>query len=618
MTTKTASLDALRHSVSHIMAQVILEQLPGATLAIGGYQHDREEIYYALDLPRSLARDEFPSIEARMREIIVQSLPFVQRYMSVEDATQLFRTQPYKLEVIEDIAAGRGGYDEASEFKTGNVEPRISTFQHGSFIDVCAGPHITNTREIDPEAFRLTRTETVRWRYKDDNPLLHRVYLTAFGSKAELESHRERTALLEAEYEQRRHDVLGPRLGVVLSRDQGVPDPERGSVPLSVWASGSPFFLPKGAIVYNLLVDYMRSLYRKYGYQEVITPEVFSWRLFELSGHAQVYVSKMYHFDIEGNHVALKPMNCPGHALMYASTRRSYKELPLRLADFGRLHRLEPRGVLHGIMRTRSFAQDDSHIFCRPDQIKQEVQAFISMYREVYGSFFDMSDVRIRLSTRPDAAERVGDDATWEHAETVLEGILRDSGLDFSVGTKEGAFYGPKIDFDVRDALGRWTQLATIQLDYSLPERLRLEYVTSAGIRERPVILHRAVLGSIERFIGVLIEHTGGAFPLWLAPTQVEIIPVTDKHVEYASSVASRLEAEGLRVEVDDRGDRMQAKIRNAQIQKIPYMLVVGDREVRDNTVSVRLRTGGEPEDQPLGGFIERVKAIVSLKQKIL
>jgi threonyl-tRNA synthetase len=616
-----ASHQALRHSLSHVAAQAVLEILPGSTLAFGGYNDDREEIYYTLATTRPLTPDHFPALESRMRQIIAANLTFQQRYVSPAEARELFLGHPYKLEVIEELAAGRAGYDEAvdAQDSPGERGHQISTFQHGSFIDVCAGPHVETTKQIAPDSFRLTRVEAVRWRYDAANALLYRLYLTAFGTKDELESHFERLATREAEFARRRHDLLGPRLGLFLHRDQEVTDPDHGPVPLSVWAPGSPFFLPKGAVVYNLLIDHMRRLYLSYGYQEVISPQVFSWRLFELSGHAEVYKAKMYHFDLGGEHLALKPMNCPGHALMYAATRRSYNDLPIRLADFGRLHRLEDLGALRGITRTRSFAQDDSHIFCRQDQVEAEVQAFMKLLREVYELFFDLTHMRVMLSTRPDPAERVGDDAMWESGERVLDGILRNLGVPFVPGPKEGAFYGPKIDFEIHDALGRPTQLATIQLDYSLPARMKLEYVTAQGTRDRPVILHRAVLGSLERFIGLVVEHLEGAFPAWLAPVQVTVIPVVDRNLEYAKQVSARLEAEGIRVELDARGERMQAKIRDAELAKVPYMLVVGDRNMRDGTVTPRLRSGTKAmDDLPLGTFVGHVKDIVGRRSRSL
>ncbi len=679
MTSGGSDHHALRHSLSHIMAQVVVEMAPGSTLAFGGYLDESDEIYYTLDLRREITPSDFPAIERRMHEVIGQNLAFTRREVSPEEARKLFELHPYKIETIEDIVSGKGGYDDIARedpslraWVVSNMEGQISLmkevlvklpseekvqfeaardamldgyrrivgllsrpsltpslrggvsdrpitlYEHGAFVDVCGGPHVSNTSEIDPQGFNLTRVTQVRWRYRPDSPILHRLHLRAFPTKEQLGIYQDQRAALIDQAEQKRNDVLGPRLGLFLRRDQEVVVPGRGAVPVSVWAPGSPFFLPKGATIYNLLIQYLRELYNSYGYQEVITPQIFSWRLFELSGHADHYLTNMYHFYSEGEHLGLKPMNCPGHALMYASVPRSYRDLPLRLADFGRLHRLEAAGVLQGITRTRSFSQDDSHIFCSEDQIGQEVLSFVRLLQEVYSKFFDQRDLRVFLSTRPDPEKRTGTEEMWDRAESALKEALETAGVTYVVDPSEGAFYGPKIDFKVANALGRPIQIGTIQLDYSLPEKMGLEYIAAGGDRKQPVILHRAVLGSLERFIGLLIEHLDGAFAVWLAPVQAVIIPIADRHLDYAKSVASRLGANGMRVEVNDGKARMGGKIREAQTQKIPYMLVVGDKELAGGTVAVRLRTGQNLGAVPIEDFAARVTNIVRERTKEL
>ena len=418
------------------------------------------------------------------------------------------------------------------------------------------------------------------------NPMLQRIYGTAFESETALEEYLHQVE----QARQRDHRKLGRELELFLF------DPI---------APASPFFLPKGTIVYNLLVDYVRQLYRSNGYQEVITPQIFSTELWKRSGHYDNYVEHMYLTTVEDREYGVKPMNCPAHALMYASGIRSYRDLPIRYADFGRLHRYERSGVTHGLTRVRTFSQDDAHIFCTAEQVDQEVRWFIDMVMATY-NLFGFLDIRVALSLRPE--KRVGDDSMWDHAERIMEDILNATGLHYNVVSGEGAFYGPKIDFFVADALRREWQLGTVQLDFSLPARFELQYIAPDGSQQRPVVIHRAMLGSLERFLGIIIEHYGGALPVWLSPLQVVVIPIADRHLEYAGQVADRLKSENFRVQVDGRNERMNAKIRDAQMQKIPYMLIVGDEEVSQESVSVRSRSGGTPGVKSLNQAVDLIR----------
>ena len=436
-------------------------------------------------------------------------------------------------------------------------------------------------------AFKLLSVAGAYWRGDERNPMLQRIYGTAWESQEALDGY---LTMLE-EAERRDHRRLGRELGLFLF------DPI---------APASPFFLPKGAIVYGNLVNYVRELYQRYGYQEVITPEIYSTDLWKRSGHYDHYLENMFLIQSGEREYGVKPMNCPAHALMFSTQLHSYRDLPLRLADFGRLHRFELSGATHGLTRVRTFSQDDAHIFCTPEQILSEVQGFIAMLMESYRTF-GFEEPIVMLSLRPE--KHVGSEEMWDRAEAELEAVLRQSGLDYEPKPGEGAFYGPKIDFFVPDAIGREWQLGTIQLDFSLPERFDLEYIAEDGSQQRPVVLHRAMLGSIDRFLGVLIEHYGGAFPLWLAPVQAVVIPIADRHLPYAENVSARLRAEGLRVEVNAKSERMNAKIRDAQMQKVPYMLVVGDRESEANAAAVRLRDGSDLGAIALDELVERMKS---------
>ena len=548
----------MRHSAAHVMAGVVLTLFPDAKLGIGPPTEDG--FYYDFLVPEPFTPEELETIEAHMREDVARDIPFDRRELSRSEAQKQFADQPLKIEILEEIPEGEA----------------ISTYRHGEFEDLCEGPHVESTGAIP--AFKLLSIAGAYWRGDEHRPMLQRIYGTAFESQEALDDHLKR--LEQAQL--RDHRKLGPELGLFFF------DPI---------APASPFFLPKGATVYNLLTDYVRELYQRYGYQEVITPQIFSTELWKRSGHYDNYQENMFFIHLDDREYGIKPMNCPAAALIYASQLRSYRELPMRLADFGRLHRYERSGVTHGLTRVRTFSQDDAHIFCTPEQIGNETRSFIQMLTEAY-ALFQFDNLRIALSLRPE--KRIGSDEIWDKAEAALEAVLSDTGMGYQSKPGEGAFYGPKIDFFVPDALGREWQLGTIQLDFSLPERFDLEYVAEDGSRQRPVVLHRAMLGAIERFLGVLIEHYGGAFPPWLAPVQAVVIPIADRHLEYASRVQERLASEGLRVEVDARDERMNAKIRQAQLQKVPYMLIVGDREVEGEAVSMRLRSGEDLGSQSL------------------
>ena len=565
-------MEELRHSAAHVLATAVLRLFPEAKLAIGPPTEDG--FYYDFLISRPFSPEDLAAIEERMARDIAASIPFQRREMSRTDAEGQCATQPFKLDLIAGIPAG---------------EP-ISTYRHGKFEDLCEGPHVESTAGII--AFKLLSVAGAYWRGDEKQPMLQRIYGTAFESQEAMDDHLHR---LE-EAQRRDHRVLGRELGLFFF------DP---------LAPASPFFMPKGALVYNLLMDYMRGLYKRYDYQEVITPQIFGTDLWKRSGHYDNYINNMYLINAEEREYGVKPMNCPAHCLMYMNQRHSYRELPIRYADFGRLHRFERSGVTHGLARVRSFSQDDAHIFCRMEQVNQEIAGVLAMTKESFLTC-GLGEPRFTLSLRPE--KRLGTDEMWDTAENALRDALLDSNYRFTEVPDEGAFYGPKIDLFAKDAIGREWQLSTIQLDINLPERFDLEYVAEDGSLQRPVIVHRAVLGSIERFLGVLIEHHAGAFPVWLAPVQAVIIPIADRHTGYAGQVTARMESEGLRVSMDAGGERMNAKVRDAQLQKIPYMLIVGDREAANGSVSLRLRSGENPGSMPLEEAIAQIKEAIAYR----
>ncbi|MSR74877.1 MAG: threonine--tRNA ligase [Planctomycetes bacterium] len=570
-------LHVIRHSAAHIMADAILSLWPAAKLAIGPAID--EGFYYDIDLDQRLTPEDLPRIEAAMQKVIAADTAFERCTVdrSVEIVRARERGDIYKAELMEGIAA----------------DAEVTFYRHGAgaFEDLCRGPHVPSTGYV--KAFRLQRLAGAYWRGDEKNRMLQRVYGTAFYSKKELEEHLAR----HEEALKRDHRKLGRELGLFLM------DPV---------APASPFFLPKGALIYNRLQQHMRELYRESGYQEVITPQIFDASLWHRSGHYEHYKDNMFFTKVDEHECAVKPMNCPAHTIIFAAEKRSYRELPLRIADFGRLHRYERSGVTSGLTRVRTFCQDDGHIFAASEQIQAEITALIAMVRGVY-TLFGFNTLKVFLSTRP--KESVGSDAVWEQAEQSLRDALGANGVEYVVNAGDGAFYGPKIDFIVLDALKREWQLGTIQLDFNLPERFDLNYVASDGSLRRPVMIHRAILGSIERFIGILIEHTGGNFPFWLAPEQVRVCTIADTHEPWAREVLSALMQAGVRCSSDFTNSKTGAKIRDARLARLPFTIVVGGRECEERTVALRERpdvdrgTMGLPALLALFTELERSKA---------
>jgi len=564
-------VEILRHSTAHLMAQAVQSLFPGTQVTIGPTIEDG--FYYDFKRDKSFTPEEIEKIEARMRDLAAQDLKVTREEMSQEKAVELFRRmgEEYKVAILREIP-----------------EEVVSLYRQGDWVDLCRGPHVPSTGII--RAFKLTRVAGAYWRGDEKNEMLQRIYGTSWPTEEAL---REHLRLLE-EAKKRDHRKLGRELDLFSFHP---------------FAPASPFFHPKGAFVYNELVAYMRRLYLRYGYQEVITPQIFDVELWRRSGHYDHFREHMYFTHIEEREFGVKPMNCPGHTFIYASKKRSYRDLPLRYADFGRLHRFEKSGVTAGLTRVRSFSQDDAHIFCAPDQIEAEMAALLKMLREVYRTF-QFNEMQVKLSTRPD--HFIGSLEVWQRAEESLAQSLKQEGIDYQVNPGEGAFYGPKIDFVVLDALRRGWQLATIQLDFSMPERFDLTYVTPSGTEARPVMIHRAILGSIERFMGILIEHCAGALPLWLAPVQIKVMTVTDQQKEYVQKVVEELKAKGWRAELDGRNEKLSYKIREAQVEKVPYAVVIGDREVGDQTVSPRRRGGETLKPMAVRDFAEMLKAEVA------
>ena len=566
-------LHAIRHTASHVMAQAIQHLFPGTKFAIG--PAIEKGFYYDLDSDHVFTPDDLRAIEKEMSKIIKANYPLVRNEIPRAEALAKFKAEdePYKVELIEDLPE----------------DAVISTYTQGDFTDLCAGPHCPSTGRV--KAFKLMSIAGAYWRGDEHNKMLQRIYGTAFASKEDLEAY---LHMME-EAEKRDHRKLGKQLGLFMLSDYG---------------PGFPFFLPNGMIIRNTLIDYWREVHRKYGYQEVMTPMIMNRQLWETSGHWDHYKENMYFTQIDGDDYAIKPMNCPGGMLVYANEPHSYKELPLRVGELGLVHRHELSGALHGLFRVRCFTQDDAHIFMMPNQIEDVIQETIRLFDEVYATFG--LTYHAELSTRPDNS--MGDDATWEMTTNALRKAMDDFGLKYSINEGDGAFYGPKIDFHLEDSLGRTWQCGTIQLDMQMPERFDLEYVGADGEKHRPVMIHRVCFGSIERFIGILTEHYAGAFPLWLAPVQVKVMPITDRTNNYAKHVADRLEKAGLRVETDLRNEKIGYKIREAQSQKIPYMLVLGDKEAESDTISVRTLSG-EQSVETLSDFIARLQADVKSRK---
>ncbi|MDE0593340.1 MAG: threonine--tRNA ligase [Dehalococcoidia bacterium] len=558
--------DRLRHSAAHVLAEAVTKLFPEAQLTIGPPIEDG--FYYDFAVPEPFTPDDLKKIELEMRYSIRANTEFVERETSRDEALELVKDNEYKVEILQGIPA-----DE---------RVRFCSHSDGAFEDLCRGGHMARTGDI--KAYKLLSTAGAYWRGNENNTMLQRIYGTAWESRDAQKDYLKRVE----EAEKRDHRKLGRALGLFFF------DPI---------APASPFFLPKGAQVMNSLIDYVKELYVKYGYHEVMTPQIFNTELWKISGHLEAYSENMYFVDVDEREFGVKPMNCPAAAMLYLADSHSYRELPIRLADFGRLHRNERSGVTHGLTRVRSFVQDDAHIFCTLDQVSDEINSFLKMLSEAYDTLgFD--SYRLELSLRPE--KRVGTDEMWDTAETALTELLDTLGVDYTSEAGEGAFYGPKIDIFVPDAIGRDWQLGTVQLDFSLPERFDMEYAAEDGTRQRPVVIHRAMYGSLERFLGVLIEHLSGAFPLWMAPVQAVVVPIADRHIDFCNEVGAKLKAAGIRVNVDDSNDRMNSKIRQAQLQKVPYMLVAGDQEIEAGTVAVRTRTGENLEPMTVDEVVDR------------
>ncbi len=557
----------LRHSASHVMAQAVQQFYPGAKLTIG--PSIEEGFYYDFDYDGTLSPDDFPKIESRMREIIEKDQPFVREEISKEDAVSFFkkRGEPYKVELLEDIK-----------------DEQVTLYRHDDFIDLCRGPHLPSTGGI--KAFKLLSVAGAYWRGDERNKMLQRIYGTAFPTQKELDAY---LTMLE-EAKRRDHRRLGQELDLFSIHEEA--------------GAGLVIYHPKGALVRFILEDFERREHLKRGYHLVIGPQILKLDLWKRSGHFDNYKDNMYFTEVEGQEYALKPMNCLAHMLIYKSGQRSYRDLPLRYFELGRVHRHERSGVLHGLLRVREFTQDDAHILCRPDQLHDEIRDILTFVKDVMAIFG--FPYELEVSTRPEKS--IGNDTDWEMATKALMDVLKEEGLAYEVNEGEGAFYGPKIDVKLKDALGRRWQCATIQCDFTMPERFDLSYIGSDGAKHRPIMLHRVILGALERFIGILIEHYGGAFPLWLSPVQATILTVTDRNIPYGERIYERMRAEGIRVEQDFRNEKLGFKIREAQVQKIPYMLVIGDKEQETGTIAPRRRDGTDLKGMELERFLASIQ----------
>lgn len=565
---------AFNHTASHIMAQAVKRLYPNVKLTIGPAIEDG--FYYDFDTETPFAPDDLEKIESEMKKIVKEGLALEKFELAPEDAIKMMqeKDEPYKIELIKEHA-GKG--------------EKISFYKQGEFTELCAGPHLMDVKPV--KAFKLTNCTGAYWRGDAKNKMLCRVYGTAFPKASMLEEH---LAMLE-EAKKRDHRKLGKELGLFTIMEEG---------------PGFPFFLPKGVVLKNTLVDYWREIHRKAGYYEIQTPMILNRALWERSGHWDHYKENMYTTVIDDEDYAIKPMNCPGGMLVYKTQMHSYKDLPLRMGELGLVHRHELSGALHGLMRVRCFTQDDAHIFMTREQIKDEIKNVVRLIDGVYNTFG--FQYHIELSTRPENS--MGAQEDWDIATDALRDAITELGYDFEVNEGDGAFYGPKLDFHLKDCLGRTWQCGTIQLDFQLPERFELEYVGADGAKHRPIMIHRVVFGSIERFIGILTEHFAGAFPTWLAPVQVKLLPIADRHCDYLKAVENKLEERGIRCEIDDRSEKIGFKIRSAQMEKIPYMLVAGDKDIENGTVSVRSRKDGEQGAMSVEEFAEMIEKEIKTK----
>lgn len=568
-------LRAIRHTASHVLAQAVKRLYPETKLAIGPAIDDG--FYYDFDREGGFTPEDLEKLEAEMTKIVKENLPVKPFVLPRDEAVRFMeeKAEPYKVELVEDLPD----------------EETISFYQQGEFVDLCAGPHIMYTKGV--KAFKLTSIAGAYWRGSEKNKMLTRIYGTAFANKTDLENY---LTMME-EAKKRDHRKLGKELGLFMFAEEG---------------PGFPFFLPKGMTLKNTLIDYWREIHLREGYQEVSTPIILSRKLWENSGHWDHYKDNMYTTVIDEEDYAVKPMNCPGGMLVYKNQPHSYRDLPLRVGELGLVHRHEKSGQLHGLMRVRCFTQDDAHIFMRDDQIEDEIKGVTRLINEVYTQFG--FEYFVELSTRPE--DSMGSDEDWEMATNGLKKALEDMGLEYIVNEGDGAFYGPKIDFHLRDSLGRTWQCGTIQLDFQMPQRFDLEYTAEDGSKKRPIMIHRVCFGSIERFIGILIEHFAGKFPVWLAPVQVKVIPVSEKSMEYAAGVYEKLKAAGIRTELDHKDEKVGYKIRQAQLEKVPYMLVLGEKEAAEGAITVRSRDKGDLGAAGLEDFIADIKKMVAAKEK--
>lgn len=572
-------LSILRHSCEHVMHQAMVELFPGLKRAMG--PATKEGFYLDFDYDGKVTEEDFPKIEKRMQEIIKANLPLIREEVSLKKAREMFKDNPYKLEWIDE--AEKNG-QKAIIYWAG--EPG----KPGSDYDFCKGPHVKSTSEVGP--FKLLSVAGAYWHGSEKNKMLTRIYGTCFQTQKELDDY---LNMLE-EAKKRDHRKIGKELELFSFHEEG---------------PGFVFWHPKGMLIRESLMNLYNDLHKKAGYQLVSTPMLLSEDLWHKSGHWDHYKDHMYFTKIDGRTFAIKPMNCPGVSLIYKNRPRSYKELPLRLAEAGEVHRHEPSGTLHGLLRVRAFRQDDAHIFATENQIEDEIKNIILLTLEFY-KLIGFSNVHIELSTRPENS--IGGDEIWEKAENILKKVLKDLNLQYQLNKGDGAFYGPKIDFHIEDVIGRSWQCGTIQLDFFMPERFELEYIDKDGLPKRPIMIHRTVIGSIQRFVGILIEHFGGAFPAWLSPVQVQIIPITDRNNKYGQKVLEYLKSSNIRAELDDRSEKMQGKIRDAQLQKIPYMLIIGDREEKEGKVAIRTRDGKDLGVMNLDKFIELITDKISNK----
>ena len=563
----------LRHTASHILAQAVKRLWPEAKLAIGPAID--KGFYYDIDMEHTLTPEDLGKIEKEMSRIVKENLPITKSVMSRQEAIEFFKSknEDYKVELIEDLPE----------------DAVISCYAQGDFVDLCAGPHVASTGKV--KAFKLQSIAGAYWRGDEKNKMLQRIYGTAFEKKEELEAY---LHLLE-EAAKRDHRKLGKELGLFVIKEEG---------------PGFPFFLPKGMALRNELENFWREVHHEFDYEEIRTPIILNKQLWETSGHWEHYRENMYTTIIDDEEYAIKPMNCPGGILVYQNEMHSYRDLPLRYAELGLVHRHELSGALHGLFRVRAFTQDDAHVFMLPEQMQSELMKVIELFDRIYSQFG--LKYHVELSTKPDNA--MGDDAIWEAATEALRNAIEAKGIDYVINPGDGAFYGPKLDYHIEDSLGRTWQCGTIQLDMNLPERFNVEYIGEDGQKHRTIMIHRACFGSMERFIGILTEHYAGAFPTWMAPVQVKVLPISEKHVEYANQLAKQMRHDYVRVEVDDRNEKIGYKIRQAQMEKVPYMLVVGDKEMEDNSVNVRKHGGDELGTVPFDEFFNSIK--IEIKER--